>query len=390
MLWTLWSMCSGQTFSPFSVSIWDEPSWWKQHASIKPVHLSINLELLIQVAVALKNEHSLENDLDDLDNVKLILPAELPPHAPPMNRWKHPCSPNPNDASHNSHQHVKRWRVHYEQSLSNEQSLTNCTQQLMKDIPIPIHTSLQTEGLSVAKGAYTAVAQKEVNMKRVHSIEELINGHGFCLVEWGDGWVKPHCLWPDWCPPRWLQPIIDAKNCVVAIIAGQPSDPSYSCSCMETFNVMAMEENAACFRKGCEYCRGAFPTVNVGISYGKGQRVPSRLQNGTLLPWYTAWWEILPSSEWLCIQVVSSVLSLVTTALTAVWSITQSLGAPPLPSLQRTPGPALWEASPSQTQLQKVYLPMCDIQLWQQCMGAQTHKSSKQGGGLWAWVCFPL
>ncbi|PBK91251.1 hypothetical protein ARMGADRAFT_1082057 [Armillaria gallica] len=157
--------------------------------------------------------------------------AETLLQASPINDYKHPLPPNTDATDRNLYQHAKWCKAHYEQSLSNRQCPSKCTQNLMKEMVVPIHTSLQTEGLSAAKGAYSVTVRKDADAKVVHSIDELVDNHGFRLVEWGDG------------------PIMDAKNCVVAIIAGQPSDPSYTCPCMEAFDVMAAEENDAQFHK---------------------------------------------------------------------------------------------------------------------------------------------
>ncbi|KAK0503914.1 hypothetical protein EDD18DRAFT_1305724 [Armillaria luteobubalina] len=66
-------------------------------------------------------------------------------------------------------------------------------------------------------------------------------------------------------------------------MAGQPHDPSYSAACMEVHDAILREGAAANFCKPSNnHRRGGFPAVNIGISYGKGQKVPSRLQNGAL------------------------------------------------------------------------------------------------------------
>ena len=51
---------------------------------------------------------------------------------------------------------------------------------------------------------------------------------------------------------------------------------------MEAFDEIMLEGEAAKFRKSLSHCCGHFPAINVGISYGKGQKVPSRLQNSVL------------------------------------------------------------------------------------------------------------
>ncbi len=78
------------------------------------------------------------------------------------------------------------------------------------------------------------------------------------------------------------RPIVDNKGRIVAVIVGQPHDTSYSAACMGAHDEIMREGAAANFRKASSHRRGHFPAVNVGISYGKGQRVPSHLQNGVL------------------------------------------------------------------------------------------------------------
>ncbi|KAK0187166.1 hypothetical protein F5146DRAFT_1209470 [Armillaria mellea] len=65
-------------------------------------------------------------------------------------------------------------------------------------------------------------------------------------------------------------------------MAGQPSDPGYGSSCMDAFDKIMQEGQAVKFRQSSSNRRGHFPAVNIGISYGKGQKAPCRLQNGVL------------------------------------------------------------------------------------------------------------
>ncbi len=65
-------------------------------------------------------------------------------------------------------------------------------------------------------------------------------------------------------------------------MAEQPSDPAYESSCMEAFDEIMLEGEAAKFHKSLSHHHRHFPAVNVGISYGKGQKVPSHLQNSAL------------------------------------------------------------------------------------------------------------
>ncbi|KAK0439090.1 uncharacterized protein EV420DRAFT_1279737 [Desarmillaria tabescens] len=140
------------------------------------------------------------------------------------------------------------------------------TLNLIRETAEPIYTSLTTEGLPTAKGAYSAVNFAGPDASKQYSADDL-RALGFSEVPW-EGF-----------DPR---PIVDCKGRIVAVIAGQPRDPSYSAACMEVHDDILREGQTANFRKNCHGRRGGFPAVNVGISYGKGQKVPSRLQNGVL------------------------------------------------------------------------------------------------------------
>ncbi|KAK0430349.1 hypothetical protein EV421DRAFT_1672427, partial [Armillaria borealis] len=129
-----------------------------------------------------------------------------------------------------------------------------------------IHTSLATETLPSTRGTYSALNFKESEPEREYAVDELL-ALGFSEVPW-EGF-----------DPRL---IVDNKGQIVAVIAGQPHDPSYSAACMDAHDEIMQEGAAANFCKASSHHRGRFPAVNVGISYGKGQRVPSRLQNGAL------------------------------------------------------------------------------------------------------------
>ncbi|KAK0502400.1 hypothetical protein EDD18DRAFT_1065079, partial [Armillaria luteobubalina] len=78
-------------------------------------------------------------------------------------------------------------------------------------------------------------------------------------------------------------PIVDCQGRIVVVMVGQPHDPSYSAACMEAHDTILCEGAAANFCKPSNNHRcGGFPAVNIRILYGKGQKAPSRLQNGTL------------------------------------------------------------------------------------------------------------
>ncbi|KAJ7706805.1 hypothetical protein B0H17DRAFT_918481, partial [Mycena rosella] len=76
--------------------------------------------------------------------------------------------------------------------------------------------------------------------------------------------------------------IIDAKGRIIAVLAGQPSDPSYAASADAAYAAFQAEAVAAKFpcsqylhRRG-----GSFPALNVGMFHGKGTRAPIALDNG--------------------------------------------------------------------------------------------------------------
>ncbi|KAK0475352.1 hypothetical protein EDD18DRAFT_1089942 [Armillaria luteobubalina] len=132
---------------------------------------------------------------------------------------------------------------------------------------MPIHTSLVTEALPSAKGAYSAKNVKESEAEHGYLHAELL-ALGLTEVPW-EGFNP----WP----------IVDHEGCIVAVMAGQPHDPSYSAACMEAHDTILREGTAVNFCKpSTSHRHGDFPAVNVGISYGKGQRVPLRLQNSAL------------------------------------------------------------------------------------------------------------
>ncbi|KAK0187164.1 hypothetical protein F5146DRAFT_1105028 [Armillaria mellea] len=78
------------------------------------------------------------------------------------------------------------------------------------------------------------------------------------------------------------RPIVDAEDQIIAVMAGQPSDLMYGSSYMDAFDEIMLEGEAAKFCKSSSHRWGCFPAVNVGISYGKGQKIPSCVQNGVL------------------------------------------------------------------------------------------------------------
>lgn len=63
------------------------------------------------------------------------------------------------------------------------------------------------------------------------------------------------------------------------MLAGRPFDPSYEKDAEDLFDIMVKEGDDA--RLGpADHHRGAFPAINVGVSFGQGQLHPINLKNG--------------------------------------------------------------------------------------------------------------
>lgn len=78
--------------------------------------------------------------------------------------------------------------------------------------------------------------------------------------------------------PREAQPIVDCKGRIIAVLAGRPRDPTYVHDVAAAFQSMLLGRAEARFPADIsKHRRGPFPALNAGLSYSKGQRVPSRL-----------------------------------------------------------------------------------------------------------------
>ncbi|KAJ6472010.1 hypothetical protein C8R45DRAFT_836291, partial [Mycena sanguinolenta] len=88
---------------------------------------------------------------------------------------------------------------------------------------------------------------------------------GFQLVRW-DGFT-----------PR---PLIDRNGLIIAVLAGQPRKPDYAAAVQRAFAAICKAGAEAEFPSHMrKHRRGLFAAMNVGLSYGKGQKVPSWLRN---------------------------------------------------------------------------------------------------------------
>ncbi|KAJ7079410.1 hypothetical protein B0H15DRAFT_787992 [Mycena belliarum] len=132
----------------------------------------------------------------------------------------------------------------------------------------PVSTAIDASDLPATHGAYGAKAndkEEAYGRKKRRSLPELI-GMGFELVPWNG--VDP-------------RPIVDMHGRIVAVLAGQPRDPTYAADAAAAFAAMQAEAADACFPSSMsKHRRGLFPAINAGLYYGKGTRTACRLDNG--------------------------------------------------------------------------------------------------------------
>ncbi|KAJ7748092.1 hypothetical protein B0H16DRAFT_1319991, partial [Mycena metata] len=75
-------------------------------------------------------------------------------------------------------------------------------------------------------------------------------------------------------------PIFDARGRIIAVLAGQPRNPTYAAAARAAFHaIMDAGANARFPADMRHHRRGLFAALNVGLSYGKGQKAPSWLNN---------------------------------------------------------------------------------------------------------------
>ncbi|KAF8179786.1 hypothetical protein K438DRAFT_1977147 [Mycena galopus ATCC 62051] len=131
----------------------------------------------------------------------------------------------------------------------------------------PIATNLSTSTLPAAVGAYAAKVEHK-NEKRgsqtPHSLPNLL-GLGFQLLRW------------DGITPR---PLLDRHGRIIAVLAGRPAGQDYLDAAAAAFCAIRDAGGEARFPASMrKHRRGLFAAMNVGLSYGKGQKLPSWLHN---------------------------------------------------------------------------------------------------------------
>ncbi|KAJ7263200.1 hypothetical protein B0H12DRAFT_1269142 [Mycena haematopus] len=81
-------------------------------------------------------------------------------------------------------------------------------------------------------------------------------------------------------PPSTPRPLIDRNGRIIAVLAGQPHNKAYAAATQRAFRAISQAGADARFPPQMRsHRRGLFAAINVGISYGKGQRTPGWLRN---------------------------------------------------------------------------------------------------------------
>lgn len=76
------------------------------------------------------------------------------------------------------------------------------------------------------------------------------------------------------------RPLLDAHGRIIAVLAGQPDHPEYRAAAAAAFHAIRDAGAEARFPADMRrHRRGLFAAINVGLSYGKGQKIPCWLNN---------------------------------------------------------------------------------------------------------------
>jgi hypothetical protein len=74
------------------------------------------------------------------------------------------------------------------------------------------------------------------------------------------------------------RPIYDVKRRIIACLVGQPHDPTYADSVEASYQFM-MHAAAEAQLKQKEHARGVYSVINVGVTHGKGTKMPVTVSN---------------------------------------------------------------------------------------------------------------
>ncbi|KAJ7838326.1 hypothetical protein B0H14DRAFT_2361731 [Mycena olivaceomarginata] len=121
--------------------------------------------------------------------------------------------------------------------------------------------------LPTAHGAYPAKVENKSEKHgagRWCSLAELI-AVGFQLIPW-DG---VHAC-----------PLVDAEGRIFLVLVGQPDRPSYRTAAAAAYDFIKTHGQAAAFpAEMCHHHCGLFAAINVGLTFGKGQTLPTWLDS---------------------------------------------------------------------------------------------------------------
>ncbi|KAF8198665.1 hypothetical protein K438DRAFT_1905975 [Mycena galopus ATCC 62051] len=81
-------------------------------------------------------------------------------------------------------------------------------------------------------------------------------------------------------PPRTPRPLLDRHGRIIAVLAGRPAGEDYLAAASTAFCAIRDAGAEARFPASmCKHRRGLFAAINVGLSYSKGQKLPTWLHN---------------------------------------------------------------------------------------------------------------
>ncbi len=194
MLWVLRSTRSGRVFNPTALRCDGPPTI--TDLLVNPLYMDIDTSNLFRDAVELENAHSAEDDLDELDDIHVIPecgpspPAALAssslnlkrPAEAEQDRNGHAHSSDA-EASSTPWRHKKRRKARAKKYAMEGHRPSSRTLELIRQTADPIHTSLATEALPSARGAYSALNFKESESEREYTVDELL-ALGFSEVPW--------------------------------------------------------------------------------------------------------------------------------------------------------------------------------------------------------------
>ncbi|KAJ7797048.1 hypothetical protein B0H14DRAFT_3549290, partial [Mycena olivaceomarginata] len=141
------------------------------------------------------------------------------------------------------------------------------TEKIVKPADPIVVPEFDASSLPAAHGAYGAKREDDSERyggKKRRTVAELI-GLGFHLLRWNG--ITPH-------------PLVDCMGRIFAVLAGQPDRDDYRAAVGDAYDFIKQQGDATYFpRAFCRHRRGLFAAINVGLTFGKGQAVPTWIDN---------------------------------------------------------------------------------------------------------------